>query len=46
MLVSPGLPDEEIRKKALDEPKVREIVAGKDIRKVFVVKGKLVNVVV
>jgi len=25
---------------------VREIVAGKDIRKVFVVKGKLVNVVV
>jgi leucyl-tRNA synthetase len=38
--------DEEIRSKALAEPKVREYVEGREIVKVIIVPKKLVNIVV
>jgi leucyl-tRNA synthetase len=41
-----GLPDKDIEAAALAEGKVREYLAGKPPKKVIVVQGKLVNVVV
>ncbi len=41
-----GLPDREIEAAALADPKVREHAAGRAPKKVIVVQGKLVNVVV
>jgi leucyl-tRNA synthetase len=41
-----GLSDKEVETAALMDPKVREYTAGKPPRKVIVVQGKLVNVVV
>ncbi len=41
-----GTPDREIEAAALADPKVREFTNGKQPRKVIVVQGKLVNVVV
>ena len=38
--------DETIRQKALADEKVQKFIAGKDIKKVIVVKHKLVNIVV
>jgi leucyl-tRNA synthetase len=38
--------DEEIRKRALDDEKVKDYIAGKDIKNVVVVPRKLVNIVV
>ncbi len=38
--------DEEIRKRALDDEKVRDYIEGKDIKNVVVVPRKLVNIVV
>jgi leucyl-tRNA synthetase len=35
-----------LRNAALENPQVREAIAGKDVRKVICVKGKLVNIVV
>jgi leucyl-tRNA synthetase len=39
-------PDEDIKALALDNPNVRKHIQGKEIKKVIVVRGKLVNVVV
>jgi leucyl-tRNA synthetase len=41
-----GLPDEEIMQKALALDKIVAATEGKEIRKTFVIKGKLVNIVV
>jgi leucyl-tRNA synthetase len=41
-----GLPDEELRLAALAQPNVQKHMAGKAPRRVIVVKGELVNVVV
>jgi leucyl-tRNA synthetase len=41
----PGTADTELREKALAHEKIREILAGKEIRKVIVVPNKLVNIV-
>jgi leucyl-tRNA synthetase len=41
-----GLSDEEIKKRALDDGKTAEWISGKSIKKVIVVKGRLVNIVV
>jgi leucyl-tRNA synthetase len=41
----PGTADGELREKALAHEKIREILAGKVIRKVIVVPNKLVNIV-
>jgi leucyl-tRNA synthetase len=41
-----GTPDADIEAAALADPKVREFIAGRSPKKVIVVQGKLVNVVV
>ncbi len=45
-MVPAGLGDEELRKRALDEPRVQGFLEGGTVRKVIVVKGRLVNIVV
>jgi leucyl-tRNA synthetase len=44
--VRPGAPEQEHRDRALQEPRIREMVDGKEIRKVVVVPGRLVSLVV
>ncbi len=46
MMISVGVPDDEIKKIALDDKRIREIIGAKTIKKVIVVKGKLVNIVI
>lgn len=46
IMIPAGLSDDEVRKKAIDEPKIQEIVGKKAPKKVFIVKGKLVNIVI
>jgi leucyl-tRNA synthetase len=41
-----GLSDESAKKLALDDQKIRDILAGRDLVKVVVVQGKLVNIVI
>ncbi|KKL78624.1 hypothetical protein LCGC14_2022980, partial [marine sediment metagenome] len=41
-----GLPDDEIKQKAFALDKIIEAMDGKEIRKTFVIKGKLVNIVI
>ncbi len=45
MMVPQGLPDEEIKQRTMDDPRVREFLGDRTIRKMFIVKGKLVNIV-
>jgi leucyl-tRNA synthetase len=45
-MVSPDLPKEELEKLAMENPRMREFIEGKQVRKVVVIQGKLVNVVV
>jgi leucyl-tRNA synthetase len=40
-----GTPEEELKAKALANDRIRELLAGKEVRKVIVVAGKLVNIV-
>jgi len=46
MMISTGLSDDEIKEIALSNDKIKENTCGKQILKVIVVKGKLVNIVV
>jgi leucyl-tRNA synthetase len=46
IMISPGTPDDEIKKIALEDQKIREILGNKEVKKVIVVKGKLVNIVI
>lgn len=46
IMIAAGQADDEVRGKALDEPKIQEIIKGKTLKKVFIVKGKLVNIVI
>ena len=46
ILVAASATDEELRERALADPKVQASIAGKQILKVIVVSGKLVNIVV
>ena len=46
LLAPAGLSDEKAKKLALDDPKITEILAGRDLVKVVVVQGKLVNIVI
>ncbi|MCX5717534.1 MAG: leucine--tRNA ligase [Nitrospirae bacterium] len=46
IMIPAGLSDDEVRKKAIDEPKIQEIISKKALKKVFIVKGKLVNIVI
>jgi leucyl-tRNA synthetase len=43
--INPNLPDEEIIEKALEQDKIKNLLNGKEPRKTFVVKGRLVNIV-
>ncbi len=43
--VNPNLPDEEMIKLALQQERIKELLNGKEPRKTFVVKGRLVNIV-
>jgi leucyl-tRNA synthetase len=45
LLILPGVSDAEIKEMALHEPKIKDIIGSKTIKKVIVVKGKLVNIV-
>jgi len=38
--------DEAIQEKTLGEPRIKEMLEGKAVKKIFVVKGKLVNIVI
>jgi leucyl-tRNA synthetase len=46
IMVAQGASEEDLRKAALDDPKVKDLLAGKEIVKVMVVPGRLVSVVV
>ena len=43
--VSPDAPREQLEKEALAEPNVAKHIEGKDVKKIIVVPGKLVNVI-
>ena len=45
-LIPAGLPDDEIKQKALALDKIVAATEGREIRKTFVIKGRLVNIVV
>ncbi|OGW38949.1 MAG: leucine--tRNA ligase [Nitrospirae bacterium RBG_13_39_12] len=46
IMISPGIPDDEIKKMAIEEQKVKEYIGTRTIKKIIVVKGKLINIVV
>ena len=46
MMISTELGDDEIKAAALENEKIKELTDGKQVLKVIVVKGKLVNIVV
>lgn len=46
VIISAGLDDDDIRKRALQDPKISGIIGNKSIIKIIVVKGKLVNIVI
>lgn len=45
IIIPAGLPDDEAKQKALNDPKITEFVGNNTIKKVVVVKGRLVNIV-
>ncbi len=44
--VPAGLPEEELKERALSNENVQRFISGKEIKKVIVVRGRLVNIVV
>ncbi|MEK6560409.1 MAG: leucine--tRNA ligase [Nitrospirota bacterium] len=46
IVVPTGMGEEEIRKKALSDEKIKSILGDKAPKKVFIVQGKLVNIVI
>lgn len=44
-MIPQGLEEENIKEKAMNDPKIKSSVEGKTIKKVLVVKGRLVNIV-
>ncbi|MBI5633232.1 MAG: leucine--tRNA ligase [Nitrospirae bacterium] len=46
LMISAGLADDDVKERALQDSKVVEIIGGQGIKKVIVVKGRLVNIVV
>jgi len=45
MMIDEGLNEEETRERALADPRIRELIAGKEILRLVVVPKKLVNIV-
>ena len=46
LLLPPGVDEEELRKTAVNRPAVQRHIHGKPVRRIVVVPGKLVNIVV
>jgi leucyl-tRNA synthetase len=46
LMIPAGLPEDEVKQKALDDPKIKPLADEGKIKKVFVIRGKLVNIVV
>jgi leucyl-tRNA synthetase len=46
LMISAGLPDEQVKEMALHDSKVAEAIGQKSIKKVIVIKGRLVNIVI
>jgi leucyl-tRNA synthetase len=46
IMISAGLDDDAVKEKAFADPKIQEHIKGKTLKKIVVVKGKLVNMVV
>jgi leucyl-tRNA synthetase len=46
IMITPGIRDDEIKRISLEDQKIKEIISGKSVKKVIVVKGKLVNIVI
>jgi leucyl-tRNA synthetase len=46
LMIPCGLPDEEVKARALGDQKITEAIGQKQVRKVIVIKGRLVNIVV
>jgi leucyl-tRNA synthetase len=46
IMIAAGTPDDEMKKIALEDQKIKEITGKNTIRKVIVVRGKLVNIVI
>ncbi len=46
IMIPAGLDDDAVKEKAFSDPKVEELLKGKTLKKIVVVKGKLVNIVV
>ena len=46
LLIPAGLADDEAKERALKDSKVAEFIGGQSIKKVIVIKGRLVNIVV
>jgi leucyl-tRNA synthetase len=46
LMIPAGLPEEEVKQRALEEPRIKALTDEKPVRKLFVVKGKLVNIVI
>jgi len=46
LMIPPDMSDEAIQERTMGEPRIREMLQGRTVRKVFVVKGKLVNIVI
>ena len=44
--IAAGLDDETVKKRAFSDPKIEELIKGKTPRKVIVVQGRLVNIVI
>jgi leucyl-tRNA synthetase len=45
LMIQAGLEDEEIKETALGEQRIKDMIGGKSVRKIIVVRGKLVNIV-
>jgi len=46
LMIPAGLPEEEIKQKALNEPKIKALTDEKPIKKIFVIRGRLLNIVI
>jgi leucyl-tRNA synthetase len=46
MMIPRDISDEAIQERTLGEPRIREMLESKTVKKIFVVKGKLVNIVI
>jgi leucyl-tRNA synthetase len=46
LMISAGLPDERVREIALKDSRIAETIGQKSIRKVIIIKGRLVNIVI